>query len=233
MIEVPAGPLLHELEKRQRTFRGLKAMASVEIRKTGHKRTLENVGVVLDGQRRLRMEAYGPLGQSMMALVWDGRDVFLRRSEHDRVERLGREGVAELIGEGLDLRDLCALLSGNIPEPEQLYHATQFCEQNNTDCVLEIRHGSSMRRMRVVYAASGAEKEPWLISQEFYRSGKLIYQARFEQPELIAHYQLPLKMEIENPGDNLQLTIEYSSEISLNVPISEEMFTLVNEKVGK
>jgi hypothetical protein len=228
LIEVPAGPLLQELEKRQHAFRGLKAMAIVEIRKMGKTRTLENVGIVLDGQRRLRMEAYGPLGQSVMALVWDGRDFFMRRPDRDKVERLGREGIAQLLGEGLDIRELCALLSGNIPEPAQPYHAAQFCGQNNTECVLEIRQENRVRRVWVAYSRSGTETEPQLMRQELYRAGSLVYSARFEQPEIIAHYRLPLKIEIENPDDNLQLTIEYTSEIGVNVPVSDAVFSLAD-----
>jgi hypothetical protein len=231
--EVPAGPLLQELEKRQHIFHGLKAMASIEIRKTGSQRTLENVGIIVDGQRRLRMEAYGPLGQSVMVLVWDGKDVFMRRPDQDRVERLGPEGISRLLGEGLDIRELCALLAGNIPETAQPYQAAQFCGQNNTTCVLEIRQDSRVRRVEVVYSGSGAETAPRLITQELYRSGKLIYRARFDQPEIIAHYQLPLKIRIENPADNLQLTIEYTSEIGINVPISDDVFSPLDGVSGR
>jgi hypothetical protein len=226
MTEVPAGPLLRVLEQRQHSFRGLKALASVQIQRLGNKRTLESVGIVLDAQRRLRMEAYGPLGQSIMAFVWDGKDVLLRRPGSDRVERQGQEGITELLGEGLDVRELCAALSGNVPEPVQPYSVSQFCELSKKECVLEIHQGSSVRRIQVVYPASGSANEPRLISQELYRSGKLIYQVRFDQAEYISQYLLPMKIEIENPDHHSLLTIEYTSEIGLNAPVNDEVFTL-------
>jgi len=232
MIEVPAGPLLHALEQRQQAFRGLKAVASVEIQKWGTKRTLENVGIVLDGQNRLRMEAYGPLGQSIMTLVWDGKEVLLRRPDSDRIEHWGQEGFAQFLGEGLDGGELCALLAGNIPAMTQPNNAMQFCGRNG-DCVLEIRHDSSLRRIRVVYSASGSPVEPQIISLELHRSGKLIYHARFAQAELIAHYLLPMKIEIENPDHNLVLTIEYNSEIGVNTPISDNDFMLSDGEPSK
>lgn len=233
MTEVPAGPLLRALEQQRHSFRGLKALASVQIQRLGNKRTLESVGIVLDGQRRLRMEAYGPLGQSIMALVWDGKDVLLRRPGSDRVERQGQDGIEELLGEGLDVRELCAVLSGNVPEPVQPYRASQFCGLNSSDCVLEIRQGSSVRRMQIVYPASGSANEPRLISQELYRSGKLIYQVRFDQVEYISQHGLPMKIEIENPDQHLLLTIEYTSEIGVNTPVNDDAFTLSDGEPGK
>jgi hypothetical protein len=233
MTEVPAGPLLRALEQRQHSFQGLKALASVQIQRLGNKRTLESVGIVLDGQRRLRMEAYGPLGQSIMALVWDGKDILLRRPGSDKVERQGREGIAELLGKGLDVRELCASLSGNIPELAQPYTASQFCSPGNNDCVLEIHQGSGVRRMQIVNSPSGSGGEPRLISQELYRSGKLLYQVRFDQVEDISQYRLPMKIEIENPDHSLLLTIEYTSEIGVNAPVNDEAFVLSDEDRGK
>ena len=187
----------------------------------------------LMGNARLRLEVFGPLGQSVMALVWDGRDIFLRKPDHDRVERSGQEGFAQFFGKGLEIRDLCALLSGNIPELAQPYDAAQFCGQSNTDCFLEIRQGSLMRRVWVAYSVSSPARDMQVVSQELYQAGNLIYRVRFKQPEIIASYHLPLKIEIENLDDNLKLTIEYSSEIEINIPLSDDIFSLADVDVGK
>lgn len=224
MTEVPAGPLLHALEQRRQSFEGLKAVASIEIRKWGGKRTLENVGIVLDGQRRLRMEAYGPLGQTIMALVWDGRDVLFLPPDSDKVVRQGHGGLDQILGIGLDVRELCAVLSGNIPGPLQLAGATQLCGQNN-DCVLEVRRQDSVRRVQVLYIASGPVKEPLLVSQELQKAGQLMYQARFDRMETASQYRLPMKIEIEMPERNIVLSIEYR-DVEVNVPINNEAFTL-------
>ena len=226
MTEVPARALLDALEQRRQSFKALKAVASVEIVKRGRKRTLESVGIVLDGQRRLRMEAYDPLGQTVLALVWDGRDILLRLPDSGKVLRPGQAGLDQLLGEGLDIQELCAVLSGTVPGPLSPHEASQRCAQNG-DCVLEIRHDDSVRRIEVSYAASGPAEEPRLLSQELYRSGTLLYRARFELIQAVSHYPLPIKIEIENPGRKLLLTIEYG-DAAVNVPISDEAFILTD-----
>jgi hypothetical protein len=227
--EVPAGPLLQALEQRRQSFTGLKAMASVEVVKRGGKRTLENVGIVLDGQRRFRIEAFGPLGQSTLALVWDGRELFARLPGNDRVVREGPAGLERLLGEGLEVQELCAILSGNLPAIVPSSGARLFCGQAG-DCMLELSQGDSVRRVSVRFPSDPGSK-PKLVSQALYRSGKLVYQTRFEGTAEIAHYLLPMTLVIENPDKKLLLTIVYN-DAEVNVPISDEAFLLDDGEAG-
>lgn len=223
MTEVPAGPLLQALEQRRLAFAGLKAIASIEVVKRGRKRTLENVGIVLDAQRRFRIEAYGPLGQSMLALVWDGREVLARLPGNDQVVRQGPSGLERLLGDGLEVQELSAILSGNIPVSVPPSDARLFCGRNN-DCMLELSHGDSVRRVGVQYSF-GPGHVPILVSHELYVSGKPVYQARFERTMEIAHYPLPMSIVIENLANKLLLTVVYN-DVEVNVPISDEAFLL-------
>ena len=227
--EVPAGPLLQALEQRRHSFTGLKAMASVEVVKRGGKRTLENVGIVLDGQRRFRIEAFGPLGQSALALVWDGQELLARLPGNDRVVRQGPMGLERLLGGGLEVQELCAILSGNIPVSVPSSDARLFCGQAG-DCMLELSEGDGVRRVRV-QLPPGPGSKPKLVSQALYRSGKLVYQARFEGTAEIAHYLLPMTLVIENPDKKLLLTIMYG-DAEVNIPISDEAFLLNDEGAG-
>lgn len=223
--EVPAGPLLQALEQRQKSFRGLTAMASVELQ-TGHgRRTFDSVGVVLDGQRRLRMEAYGPLGQTITAFVWDGREVLLLLPGSDKVVRGGSDGLARIFGQGLDAKELCALLSDNVPGLLAFGKAALFCEKNN-ECVLELRQRDDIRRV-YVSPATGSENSPMILMQERYQDGALLYRARYGRSEVMNHYRIPLRIELEKPDQDLLLTIEYS-EVELNPKISNEAFMLLN-----
>lgn len=229
MTEVPAEPLLQALEQRRQSFTGLKAIASVEVVKRGKKRALENVGIVLDAQCRFRIEAFGPLGQSVLALVWDGREALARFPENDRVVRQGPAALERLLGEGLEVQELCAILSGNIPAIAPPSEARLFRGLND-DCMLELSRDDSVRRVRVVFPP-GPGSMPRLVSHALYRSGKLVYQARFDGTAEIAHYLLPTTLVIERPDKKLLLTIVYS-DAEVNVPISEEAFLLSDEEGG-
>jgi hypothetical protein len=227
LTSVPAGPLLESLEHHQRSFASLKAVARLEVIKRGRKRALDSVGIVIDGDRRLRMEAYGPLGQSLMAFVWNGRDVLLRMPGEERVTRSGPAGLERLFGKGLEPSELCSVLSGNIPGMASSTSSLLRCGQEN-DCTLELRHDDLLRRVFLNYSSTGSSQEPRVLSQELYRAGKLVYEIRYERTQEISHYRLPLNIVMDNPDRNLQLTIRYT-DVEVNTPLSEESFLLNDE----
>jgi outer membrane lipoprotein-sorting protein len=227
LTTVPAGPLLNALERHRQSFASLKAVARLEVSKRGRKRALDTVGIVIDGDKRLRMEAYGPLGQSLMAFVWDGRDVLLRLPGKEKVTRSGPAGLEKLFGKGLEPSELCSVLSGNIPDIVLPSSALLLCGVEN-DCTLELRRGDLIRRVVLYYSSAGSRQEPRIRSQELYRAGKLVYDVRYEKSQEIAHYRLPLSIVIENPDNKLQLTVQYT-EAEVNTPISDESFILTDE----
>jgi len=189
--------------------------------KRGRKRTLENTGIVLDAQRRFRIEAYGPLGESILAVVWDGRQVLARLPGNDRVVRHGTEELERLLGEGLEVQELSALLSGNIPAGAMSSDARLFCGQNN-DCVLELSRGEKVRFIRVVLPV-GPEDLPRLVSYDLFVSGRPVYQARFEQNAEIRHYPLPMNITIRNPDKKLLLTVQYT-DVTVNARSAKKRF---------
>ncbi len=229
-IQVPAGPFLRHLEQRRDSFSSLKAIARVEIDKHGRKRTFESVGVVIDDQRRFRLEAYGPLGQSLMAVVWNGEAVLIRMPDEDKVVQTGSAGLEKLLGKGLVPLELCAALSGNIPEAGPVTTASQRCSQKG-DCLIELSNNESIRRIRVDDAVSGSTKRPQILYSELYRSGKLQVRAQFNYYEEISHYLLPKQIVIESYDKNLSMAVEYN-DVELNSPVSDDAFTLTDETEG-
>jgi len=229
--EVPAAPLVQALELQRQSFTGLTAIASVDVVRRGKKRSFDNVGIVLDAQRRLRMEAFGPLGQSLMALVWDGNDVLLRRQDDDRIMRPGQAGIEKLFGMSVEAKDLCAILSGTITEITQPLDARLFCSQNNT-CTLELPEGDTVRRIRVMSPASSAATAVRIASQELYRSNTLVYRTRYERLQEVSHILLPRTIVIENPEKGVTITIEYA-EVDVNKPLAEDAFTLSDQGAGE
>jgi outer membrane lipoprotein-sorting protein len=227
MTAVPAGPLLKALEQHRQSFASLKAVARVDVIKRGRKRSLDTVGIVIDRERRLRMEAYGPLGQSLMAVVWDGQDVLLRLPGEEKATRSGPAGLEKLFGKGLEPSELCAVLSGNIPETAPSSTATLLCAQEQ-DCTLELRDGNMIRRVLLKYPTSGSNQEIRIFSEELYQAGKLVYEIQFERTQEIAHYRLPLSIVLENPDKKLHIMIQYT-DAEVNTPLSEESFVLSDE----
>lgn len=78
--EVPAGPIVAALQQQRRSFTGMKAVARVETGRKGRKRVYESVAILQQRFDKLRIEGYGPMGESIFALVWDGTDVLVRKA---------------------------------------------------------------------------------------------------------------------------------------------------------
>jgi hypothetical protein len=225
--EVPAGPLVQTLERQRLAFTGLKAIASVEVVTRGKKRFFDTVGIVLDAQRRLRVEAFGPLGQSLIELVWDGKEVLLRTQNDDRVMRPGLAGIERLLGMSVEAKDLCAMLSGTITEITRPSDSRAFCTQNNA-CVIELPEGDTERRISVLPSSGGPAPSVRIAVQELYRSHTLVYRTRYERMQEVSHILVPRTIVIENPEKRVMISIEYT-ETDVNVAIADDAFTLPDQ----
>lgn len=230
LIEAPAGPTLAALEARSRSFSGLKALASVEVMKQGRKRAFDTVGVVVDGGRRFRMEAYGPLGQSLAVIVWNGEEAALRLPEQGGVIRRGPGALSQLLGEGPAPSEFCALLAGGIPAAALSAQARLGCAAGG-DCVLELRDRDTVRKVGLSYPGPDRAGEPRIRSYELIHSGREVLRARFDAWAEISRYLLPMRIVVENPGTKAQLTVLYS-EADVNVPVSDDAFILSGEETG-
>jgi len=224
--EIPAGPLLQALDEHRQSFRSLKGLASIEIKKWGMTRTIENAGIIIDRQNRLRLDAYGPLGNVLMAMIWDGGKPSFFSPEDETLKKQGTAALDQLFGDGLDMRELCALLSGTVPASFQTGTAIQWCGHNN-ECLLQIQGKDTVRKITVIYPASHEAKEPGIISEEFYRNGGPLYKARFHHRKTVSPF-IPMIIKIERPSQNVSITISYQ-EVDVNIPINKEDFLLMLE----
>ena len=225
--EVPAGPLIRALVQQRQAFTGLKAIAGVDVVRRGKKRSFDTVGIVLDARRRLRVEAFGPLGQSLIALVWDGNDVLLRMQDDDRIVRPGQAGIERLLGMSLEANDLCAILSGTVTEINRPLDARVFCTQSNA-CVIELPEEDTVRRIRVLPPSSGPAPAVRIAVQELYRSNTLVYRTRYERMQEVSHVLVPRTIVIESPEKGVTIKIEYA-EADVNVAVADEVFTLSDQ----
>jgi hypothetical protein len=223
LTEIPSSPLVQMLEQRRQSFTGLKAVASVKMVRSGRKRSYDTVGIMVDGQRRFRVEAYGPLGQSLMTLVWDGIDVALRL-EDGKVVKPGPAGLEKIVGVAMDAGELCCVLSGNIPPVVQPVKTRAFRKPDGSS-LIELTTGDTLRRVHVLLSGYGSEQSLRITAIELYRSGKLMYRALYEQMEQISQYLIPKTIRIENPEQKISLIIVYE-ETDVNVPLNEDAFKL-------
>lgn len=222
--EVPAEGLARSLELRRQAFSGLKAVASVQAVRKGRKRSYDTVGIVLQARKKLRMEVYSPLGQSLLTLVWDGQEVKLRQGNDDRVLIPGQMAIERLLGAGVDITELASVLSGNVPEIAGRSRVRAFCGSGGV-CIVEIHQEETTRRVGVSDPAHGAEGTFRITSYELYQSDRLVFRTGFENFETMAGYQLPLRVILENPDNKVSLAIEYA-DVEVNVPVDDALFTL-------
>lgn len=211
------------LEQRRQSFSGLKAIASVETVRSGRKRAYDTVGITIDGQRRLHMEAYGPLGQSLVMFVWNGTDMAVRLDD-GRVVRPGQAGLERILGLAMDAGELCAVLSGNIPALTPSTSTRAFREPDGSS-LIEVTDGDARRLIHVLLSEAGSGQGVRITDSELYRSDKLIYRARYEEMEQVSRYLIPKNLRIENPEKKVSLEVVYS-ETEVNVPLSEDAFKL-------
>jgi outer membrane biogenesis lipoprotein LolB len=229
LTEAPPGPLLQALEQRSRSFRSLRALAGITVKRKDRKRSFETVAVLITGRERFKLEAYGPLGQSLVTVLWQGKDVFLDMNGEQRVLPPAGSGLDRVLGADVDPAELCSILSGNVPGILEGPAARMRCAPNNS-CILELAHPG---RLVKVYPAMGWEPGPSsLPSFEVYRNSKMIYRVRYADFETVAGYDLPKRIVIENPDRQMSLTVDYA-EADVNVPLDNDLFVMPGQGAGR
>jgi hypothetical protein len=218
MTEVPAAPLVQELDRRRGSFSGLKAAARVQTERKGRKRVYESVAFLQQDQAKFRIEGYGPLGESVFGALWDGKDLMLRMPGEADFARAGQWSFERLIGFPLAPSELAAVLSGNVPSPTT-EEARARCSDDGR-CVVEFRTSVARWRVHIVPAA------PFRIeSGERYSGDDLAYTARFDSQEMINGYLFPKRITVESADRKAGLTIEYQ-DVEVNVPVEDGAFLL-------
>jgi hypothetical protein len=225
-IEVPAGPLVQALSAQRQSFSGLRALATIEVTSRGKKRFFDTVGIVLDSRSKFRVEVFGPLGQSLIALVGNDSGMSLRMQDEERIIRSGQAGIEKLLGMNIEAEDLFAILSGTVKKIARPSDARAFCTQNSM-CVIELPGTDTVLRIRVLPPASYPEAVR-ILANELYRSNTLVYRVRYERMQEVSHVLLPRTIVIENPGKGVTIAIEYA-EVDVNVDENDDAFTLPDQ----
>lgn len=229
MTEVPAEPFLKALEQRERSFSTLKAFGSIQVVRKNRKRSFESVGILLNGREQFKIEAYGPLGETLITLVWNGKEAVLDMGGQRRVMPPGSSGLERIFGADVDPGELSAVLSGNIPANVEGSQAAFLCAPDGK-CILELRRKDTLVR---AHPAAGLDTTDFMVSScEVYRGRTLVYQARFESLEKVSGYALPKRIIVENPDKRMSLTVVYD-EAEVNVPLDIRSLSVPSQGVDQ
>ncbi|MDH4161749.1 MAG: DUF4292 domain-containing protein [Nitrospirota bacterium] len=220
--EVSPGPLVQALDAQRHKLVTVKAVARVETERKGRRRSYESVAIVMNSSGKLRVDGFGPLGESLFALLSDGRTVLLRPPGEEEFISVGQAGLERALGVSLSPGELCAALGGNVIAPQTEVPVRAACETAGR-CMVQFSEGGAVRRVHV-FRPSGEPADRGLAdSEERYDGDRLVYRGRFEGRRSISGYSFPMTVVLENPDRALRLTVLYE-EVEINGPVEETIF---------
>jgi outer membrane lipoprotein-sorting protein len=226
--EVPAGPFIEKLAERRESFEGMKAVARVEIERKGRKRAYESVAVLQKGFRKLKVEAYGPLGQPLVALLWDGTSVLVRKAGEADPLNVGQFGLERVLGLQVVPADLCALLTGNAPAVPGGAVARAGCNDDDR-CVVDFQHDDLRWRVLFLPSTGDPATDPAVAGADLYQGDRLVLRSTYEPQGWSPARGLPKRITVEDPVRMVRLTVDYE-EADSNVPVEDGIFALSPEE---
>ncbi len=230
--EVPAEPWIKKLTERRASFVGMKAVARVTIERKGRTRVYESVAVLEQGFRKLKVEGYGPLGETLFAFLWDGADVLVRKPGETEPLKVGQFGLEQITGLSIAPADLCAVLSGNVPALPSGALARAGCS-SDARCVVDLRHDDVHWRIPVVPQAGDASGDVVVAGAELFRGNRPVLRSSFEPEGWSPNGGLPKRVTVEDPERKVRLVVDYE-QADANVLVEDGLFTLTEgEEQGK
>lgn len=217
--EVPAHDLVSALEKRERAFSTLSAVASVQGERKGRRRSFETTGILLDDGKRLKIEAYGPMGDPLVTILWTDQAPVVRVAGQVNAVNMGI-GMERVLGIDIDKEELSAILSGNIPSKAFSSRSRAFC--GPAECIVEFFGKDDVRHMHLIAST--------LLPAVYdvYNGSSLVLRARFENYETVSGYPMPMRVIIESPSKKALLTIDYA-DVAINSALADDAFTMPGE----
>ncbi len=222
--EVPADPLLRTIAERRAAFIGMKALARVTIERTGRTRVYESVAVLQQGFQKLKVEAYGPLGEPLVAFLWDGTAVLLRKPGESEPVSVGQFGLERVLGISIRPADLCAVLTGNVPSVPEGGRVRAGCGADGL-CDLDLRSDGSGWRVPFRSAGSGDGTALAVAGADLYRKGRLVLRSTFEPRGWSPAAGLPKQVVVDDPERKVHIVVEYL-EAEAGIPVEDGVFTL-------
>lgn len=209
----------------------MKAVARVETERKGRKRVYESVAILQQRFDKLRVEGYGPMGELIFALVWDGRDVLVRKAGESEPTQVGQFGLERIMGVPLSPADLCSILSGNIPSIPDSTGASVRCAQAGW-CFVDFRHDDLHWRVKIE-PRGGANGDVRIETIELYRNERVVFRSAFTYLKEGVNQLLPnpTGIHIDSPDRKVSFTVAYQ-DADMNVTVDDSAFVLGGEGGG-
>lgn len=220
--EVSPAPLVQELDTQRRRLTSVKAVARVETERKGRKRSYESVTIVMDDRGRLRVDGFGPLGESLFALLWDGKAVLLRPPGEPEFLSVGQAGLERALGVALSPADLSAALGGNVIVTPSEGTVRAGCDSGGR-CRIHFDDDRGFRRIYASRPAGETAQGVLADGEDLYDGGRLVYRGRFEGRKSVSGYLFPMVISLENPDRELRLVVLYE-DVEVNVPVDDALF---------
>ena len=212
-------PLVRSLNEHRQRFSSLKALARVETERNGKRRAYESVAIVQHGYDRIRVEGYGPVGETIFALLWNGTDVLVLPPDGSGARTIGPGGFERLLGVGLAPEDLCAVLVGGAPRVADAAGTVAGCSTDGR-CILDVGAGSDRWRVHMRPLASGTVE---IDAIERYHGDQIAFLVRYEGSAGVGTYSLPRRVIVQDPGRRSTLTVEYL-DAEVNAALADSLF---------
>jgi hypothetical protein len=209
----------------------MKAVARVETERKGKKRVYESVAILQQRFDKLRVEGYGPMGESVFALVWDGTNVLVRKAGESEPMNVGQFGLERILGVSLSPADLCSILSGNIPNISDASGASVRCAPAGW-CLMDLHQGDQHWKVKIE-PTGGAKGDLRIETMELYRNERLILRSAFVyiKEGVNKVYPDPIRIRIDNPDRDISVTVAYE-DVDRNVQVDDTDFVLGGEGGG-
>jgi hypothetical protein len=223
LSDVPSDPFVQALQQRRSSFTAMKGIARIESDHRGRTHAYESVAIILKGQERFRVEGYGPMGEAIFTVMWDGTDIFLKRAEDERARKTGQFGFERMLGVSLSPSDLCAILSGNMPAVPADAATSAQCSQAGW-CIVTFLHDDLQWKVKVVPPQS-AQDSIVIERMELFRNGKEVLSSWYVYKDHDWPRQFPSAVGLAQKDRKGSLLVQYQ-DVDVNVPLDDSVFSI-------
>lgn len=199
-------PLAQAIEEQRQRFTSLRSLARIETEQKGRRRVYESVAIVQRKFERLRVEGYGPLGQTLFTILLNGTDLTVLQPDGSGPRTLKGSDLRYVIGVALEPADLCAVLAGGAPRFSPGGAIAAGCSSDGR-CAVDVPEGDG--RWRVHVRRAGPDGRIAVDAVERYDGAKLLFLIRYEDRIEAGGYALPRRVVVQDPGREASMTVEY------------------------